>query len=453
VSKTLDGIVTSWNRGAERMFGYTADEMIGQSLRRIIPADRQHEEDMILARLRAGERIDHFETVRVGKAGIPIEVSVTISPIKDNEGHIIGASKIARDITERKEREKQVALLMGEVNHRSKNMLALVQAIARQTAATGHADFIGRFTQRIQALAASQDILVESGWKGVPLRSLVCQQLACFDDRVGRRIHLIGESVNITAGAAQAIGMAIHELATNATKYGALSTENGRVEIAWSRKSTNSGPRFALSWKERGGPPVVAPVSRGFGSIVVDSLTSTSLKAEVELEYAASGLVWRLECSTEEVLENSPPGIVQRKGDYDRSTLLRPRILVVEDEALAALELTSELESANFQVIGPAGSVARALALIDDQSLCDGAVLDVNLGHETSEPIALRLIASGTPFVTISGYAADQMPAVFRASALVTKPLRPGRLVQVLKQSLLAARAAEDHQIRLNGSC
>jgi len=436
------------------MFGYTAQEMIGQSLRRIIPADRQHEEDVILARLAAGERIDHFETVRVCKAGMPIEVSVTISPVKDSHGRIIGASKIVRDITERKEREQQVAMLIREVNHRSKNMLALVQAIARQTAALGREDFVERFAQRIQALAASQDMLTKSGWKNVSLEDLVCEQLAPFKELLGKRIHLSGKSTNITAAAAQAIAMAMHELATNASKYGALSTDAGRVEISWNIEATNGGQsRFSMIWSESGGPRVGAPTRRGFGSTVLDTLAKMSLAADVELNYAASGLVWRLTCAADKVLELGTPRIQHKRGgdDISRSILVRPRILVVEDEALAALELAGELEAAGFQVLGPAVSVAQALTLIDNQSPCDAAVLDVNLGRETSQPIALRLIASGTPFVTVSGYAPDQMPTVFRAAPLVTKPLRPGHLLQALNKCLNASAVCRAANPELKG--
>jgi PAS domain S-box-containing protein len=153
VGKTLDGIVEHWNEAAERMFGYSAGEMIGQSIRRVIPADRQAEEDMILARLAQDQSIVHFETKRVTKDGRTFDASVTISPVHDAEGRVVAAAKIIRDITERKRVEEQVRLLMHEANHRAKNILSIVQAIARQTAAREPEDFVGRFTERLQALA------------------------------------------------------------------------------------------------------------------------------------------------------------------------------------------------------------------------------------------------------------------------------------------------------------
>ena len=180
ISKSLDGVVTSWNAAAERIFGYTADEMIGASIRGIIPAHLQAEEDDILARIARGERIQNCETVRLCKDGRAIDASLAVSPILDEGGRIIGASKIVQDITERKRREAQVRLLLKEVNHRAKNLLGVVQAIAWQTAGGGAEAFIERFAARIQALAANQDLLVKSEWRGVELGELLRAQLAQF---------------------------------------------------------------------------------------------------------------------------------------------------------------------------------------------------------------------------------------------------------------------------------
>jgi PAS domain S-box-containing protein len=140
VSKNLDGIITSWNNGAERVFGYTAEEAVGQPITIIIPQDRHDEERTILTRLRRGERIDHFETVRQHKHGSLIWISLTISPVKNLEGKIIGASKIARDITEQKRTSDQIATLSREAEHRSRNVLANVQAMVNLSQADAVAD-------------------------------------------------------------------------------------------------------------------------------------------------------------------------------------------------------------------------------------------------------------------------------------------------------------------------
>jgi PAS domain S-box-containing protein len=224
ISKTLDGTVTSWNASAQSMFGYTAEEMIGQSIRRLIPSDRQHEENAILRRLAANQRVEPFETVRLRKDGRALNVSLTISPITDGSGLVIGASKIARDVSERKARDAHIQLLLREINHRSKNLLSVVQSIAHRTASGGDEGFLSRFSQRLGALAVNQDLLTANEWDGVDLEKLMEAQLAPFAEA---RLRISGPSVKISSAAAQAIGMAVHELATNATKYGAWSNDQG----------------------------------------------------------------------------------------------------------------------------------------------------------------------------------------------------------------------------------
>jgi PAS domain S-box-containing protein len=206
---------------------------------------------------------------------------------------------MAYDSTEQKAHEEQVWLLMREVNHRAKNMLSMVQAVARQTAAREPEDFIGRFTERIQALAANQDLLVQNGWQGVDVEKLVRAQLAHFGDLVGSRIAVDGQRLRLNAAAAQAIGLALHELATNAAKYGALSVDGGRVDVSWQLE----GDKFVMSWIERSGPLVSTPERRGFGSTVVDSMAKLSVGGEVQLDYAPGGLMWRLTCPAANAVE------------------------------------------------------------------------------------------------------------------------------------------------------
>jgi PAS domain S-box-containing protein len=302
IGKTLDGIITTWNAAAERMFGYSAAEMIGQSIRRLMTADRQAEEEMILARLARSESIEHFETVRLAKDGRTFDASVTISPVRNVEGRIIGAAKIIREISERKQMEQRLHLMLREVNHRAKNMLSLVQAIARQTAARKPEDFLARFTDRIQALAANQNLLVQNEWRGVDLEDLVRAQLAHFADLVGPKIAVHGPKLRLNATAAQSIGLALHELATNAGKHGALSTNTGRVDIDWGTE----GNTFTVSWTEREGPLLSPPKRRGFGTIVMQEMAESSLDGRVELDYAPAGLTWRLTCPAASALEPEP---------------------------------------------------------------------------------------------------------------------------------------------------
>jgi PAS domain S-box-containing protein len=208
---------------------------------------------------------------------------------------------IAQDVTDQKAHQEQTHLLMREINHRAKNMLSLVQAIARQTAARDPEDFIGCFTERIQALAANQDLLIRNEWQGVDIEDLVRAQLAHFADLVGSRIDVDGPKLRLNAAAAQAIGLALHELATNAGKYGALSTDRGRVDVCWRL----DGDVFAMRWIERGGPPVRPPERRGFGSTVITSMVKQTVNGEVHLGYAPSGVEWNLTCPSANALERN----------------------------------------------------------------------------------------------------------------------------------------------------
>jgi PAS domain S-box-containing protein len=215
------------------------------------------------------------------------------------ERRAVSMAGTAQDITERKEREEKEHLLMREINHRAKNMLSVVASIAHQTSARNPEDFVERFSERVQALSANQDLLVRNEWKGVEIADLVRAQLAHFADLVGSRIVLGGPELRLNPASAQAIGLALHELATNAGKYGALSTDKGRVDIGWG----TDGDTFTMSWTEREGPPVTAPRQRGFGTLVMESMAERSVDGTVDLDYAPSGLTWRLTCPAGNALE------------------------------------------------------------------------------------------------------------------------------------------------------
>ena len=197
------------------------------------------------------------------------------------------------DQTEQKQHEDQIGLLMRELNHRAKNTLTLVLSIARQTRAASTADFLDRFSERVQALAAMQDLLVENKWKGAPLERVVREQLSHLRDALDTRITIAGPPIVLTPSSAQTIGLAIHELATNSAKYGALSNETGRIAIAWALRPSN---RLKLSWTESGGPPVNEPVHEGFGSTVLGKMVKASLDCDVAIAYDPAGLKWSIEC-------------------------------------------------------------------------------------------------------------------------------------------------------------
>jgi PAS domain S-box-containing protein len=299
--------IVLFNPAAEQMFGCPASEVLGSSIDRLIPVRfRQAHRDYVRA-----FGVTGITSRQRGSPGLvwglhqngeefPIEASIS-RLFAGGEGLF---TVILRDISERMRHEKHTQLLMREINHRAKNMLAVVESIARQTAAATPNDFIGRFGERIKALSASQDLLVQNEWKGVDITTLAQSQLSHFQELIGTRILLRGPVLLISAAAAQTIGMAVHELCTNAGKYGALSNGEGRVEVAWGLElGGGEGEAFEMSWREEGGPAVTAPVTRGFGSIVIQRLVKESLDAEVDLDFAATGLFWRLHCPVKEVMD------------------------------------------------------------------------------------------------------------------------------------------------------
>jgi two-component sensor histidine kinase len=180
-------------------------------------------------------------------------------------------------------------------------MLSVVDAISHQIATGDPEHFAQRFSERIQALAANQDLLIRNEWRGVEIEDLVRAQLAHFTDLMGSRIVVQGPKLLLRGAAAQAIGLALHELATNAGKYGALSTDIGRVDICWG----SDGDTLTMGWTERDGPPVSAPERRGFGTIVMKAMTERSLDGQVQLNYAPSGLIWRLACPAANALSQN----------------------------------------------------------------------------------------------------------------------------------------------------
>jgi PAS domain S-box-containing protein len=286
VGKDLNGIITNWNGSAERLFGYAADEAIGKPITILIPEDRLQEEAEILRRLRSGQHVEHFETVRRRKNGTPIEISVAVSPIKNSAGEVVGASKTARDITERKRRDEQIVVLAREAEHRSKNLLATVQATIRLTQADTPADLKEAIAGRIQALAQVHALFVETKWAGADLQNLVLQELSPYCREDEKRAVVEGPSVLLQPDTAQAIGVCLHELATNAAKYGALSRLGGRVHVEW---SVATDERLMFHWSESGGPACAEPSRRGFGMQVMERMTA-SLKGEVQFAWQPGGL-------------------------------------------------------------------------------------------------------------------------------------------------------------------
>jgi PAS domain S-box-containing protein len=439
VTKTLEGIVTSWNDGAARIFGYEPDEMIGQSILRIIPPHLHHEEYDILARLRRGEHVRHYETVRRTKDGRDIDISVTVSPLRDSSGRIVGASKVARDITERKQADKLQRLLMDELNHRVKNTLATIQAIASQSLrrSKSPSDFVSSFSGRVQSLAKAHDLLTQTKLQGAEIKELVHEQVIVGGTE-DKRISLSGPSLMLDAQAAVHLALVLHELATNARKYGALSSPSGRLSINWELR-TNGGRKLILDWKESGGPTVTAPKERGFGSTLIEK-TLQSHGGQVTVTYAADGVSSHISMplpnsAPRQVPYVAPPvqtapTLLQQPGKS--STLQGSRIIIIEDEPLVAMDLESSLKAAGCEIVGSVGTIAQGKNLIANAE-CDAALIDANLAGHPVDELAAALTQKNIPFAFVTGYGRMALPLGFRDALVLNKPFGQEQLLAIME--------------------
>jgi PAS domain S-box-containing protein len=296
--------ISSWNAAAERLFGYSAAEVLGKNFSDLDPSpERVSERHQFLQHLRDGEPIE-FQAIRHRKNGEPIEIWVRGAPMKGPDGRTIGASFIVRDITALKQREQHVHFLMRELTHRSKNLLAVIQAMARQSLShlNSPEEFVTRFSERLSGLAGSHDLLSNVDWEGASLIELIRSQLRHYEDRFDEKFHLEGPDLFVRPEAAQNIGIALHELSTNAAKYGALSVPEGRVSISWHVKTEKDIPRLQMVWQEKGGPAVGPPGHKGFGHIVMDRITGQALGGTSHADFTPEGVTWRLDVPAASVL-------------------------------------------------------------------------------------------------------------------------------------------------------
>jgi PAS domain S-box-containing protein len=304
LSKDLDGIITSWNHGAAELFGYSAQEAIGKPVTILIPAHRQDEEPAILDRIRAGERVEHYETVRQRKDGTLIDISLSVSPLKDSTGAVVGAANISRDITERKRALEQERLLVREMNHRIKNLFALASSIISLSARDAETPqaLKARATERLAALARVHSLTLSRHGQDVDalampttLHALINAILAPYEEGPdgAPRIQLSGDDVELSTSATTSFALLVHEFATNAAKYGALSGARGKIAIETQR----NGDRLIVTWTEREGPAVTPPTStEGFGSYLAKATVKT-LDGQIAHDWDASGVMVRLDVS------------------------------------------------------------------------------------------------------------------------------------------------------------
>jgi PAS domain S-box-containing protein len=286
MSADLEGLFTSWNKGAERIFGYSPREVIGKPFTILVPANRGDEPPEILARIRSGKRVQLYETIGEHKNGSLIDVSMTVSATRNAVGKIVGTAMVARDVTELKRAGVQISLLAREAEHRAKNVLATVQATVHLSQADTADELKLAIQGRIQALANVHGLFVQTRWTGAELHLLVAQELAVYREHGDSRVSIDGPSVMLEPNTAQVIAVTLHELATNAAKYGALSVPNGTIRVMWPHADRG---QVVLSWTETGGPTARAPTHQGFGTRVMDSVLR-ALGGEMRLDWRAEGL-------------------------------------------------------------------------------------------------------------------------------------------------------------------
>jgi PAS domain S-box-containing protein len=315
VSIGSDGRIGSWNGGAQRLFGYTPEEAIGQSFSLIVPPDAPEEHQAIFPKALAGEVID-VETVRIGKNGTPVDVAMSASQMRGPDGTVLGVAAVARDISQRKRTERELhetrdrqRLLINELNHRVKNSLAIVQAIAQQSFKGVHSSPEARaaFEGRLAALSAAHDLLTRENWETASMQKVIADAVAPYRGQ-SERFEIDGPDLRLPPKTAVSLALALHELATNAVKYGALSTNEGRVEIKWKVERQDGLEQLRLVWREHGGPPVTVPEKRGFGTRLIERSLAAEFEGKVRIDFDPQGVVCTvLAPLPQEIIEKGAP--------------------------------------------------------------------------------------------------------------------------------------------------
>jgi light-regulated signal transduction histidine kinase (bacteriophytochrome) len=339
---------------------------------------------------------------------------------------------------ERRAAQESQAILIAELNHRVKNILALIRSLVRQSRqnAVTMEGFAGDLEHRIRALALAHDQLTQTGWHRAPLRRLLEAEARAWTNSADR-VSLVGPGVTLDSRAYQALALVFHEMMTNAAKYGALSRSAGRLDVTWSREP---GGDLRIEWRELGGPPVMPPQRRGFGSVIVEQTVPFELRGEARVEYLTQGVHGSFLIPAShigEVLDDEVRTEVRVEVPVE---LNAKRLLLVEDSMMIALDAQAMLAEEGLDV-EVAGTIADAERLLSVDSF-DVAVLDVNLSGETSFGVADQIIALGLPFVFATGYGESiVMPERFRAVPVVSKPYDGGALRMALGgvQAALAA--------------
>jgi PAS domain S-box-containing protein len=420
-----------WDDGQYGIFGVERKQfgVTAENVRALIHPEDWHRLQESLERLMKDRNPTQNE-FRVRRPNGEIRWCVgTAAPSVDRMGRVARISGVTIDITERKAAEERQALLAREVDHRAKNALALVQSIVRLTRASDIKAYTTAVEGRIRALSRAHTILSLSRWQGADIRGLVEEELAPYRTGDTTKADASGPDVSLQPAAAQSLALALHELVTNAAKYGALSSISGHVKLTW---ELNPGT-LALRWTESGGPATQAPSSPGFGTRIITASVEGQLGGQATFDWRPEGLQCVLTVPREDMNPmkgrngKAPPPVAQRT----EIAVSGNRVMIVEDEALVAMALREALDDLGFDVIGPYSRISEAMVALRNNHI-DAAVLDVNLGGEFIYPLADVLTADHVPFVFITGYGAEEIADRYASVPILQKPIEPGSLKAVI---------------------
>ena len=412
-----------WDEGQCRIFGVDPRNFVPspENTRSLIHPDDWSVLEVGLDRvLRQGDAVQsEFRVVRpTGQVRWCIGSAAATT---DSGGRVLRISGVTVDITDRKEAEERQVLLAREVDHRARNALALVQSIIRLTKSDNIEHYRGAVEGRIKALSVAHAILSETRWEGADLRGLVDEELAPY--KTGHeRIVVKGPDVVLRPSAAQTLALTMHELTTNAAKYGALSSSSGRIELSWEIQDEN----LVVHWREIGGPAIRAALYKGFGTRIVVESIERQLGGKVTYDWAADGLHCILSVPSDKIKREgaarSIPKPINGRTDGAPRAIGNNRIMVVEDESLVALALTDYLSDLGFSIVGPFARLADAKHALT-QGQVDAAILDVNLEGVPIYPLAEILVERETPFVFVTGYGAESIEPRFKHVPILQKPI------------------------------
>jgi PAS domain S-box-containing protein len=430
-----------WDEGQHRIFGVEPQDfqINVDNIRTLIhPADWENLEN-IIQRVSKGERTQQTE-FRVRRPGGELRWCIgTAAASVDGSGRVVRLSGVTTDVTDRKEAEERQVLLAREVDHRARNALAVIQSIIRLTRAKTVEEYVLTVEGRIKALARAHTLLSDSRWRGADLGTLVAEELAPY--RTGEKIEIGGPNIALLPATAQGLALALHELATNAAKHGALSSVKGRLSLTWQLQSDT----LTLQWLETGGPQITPPSARSFGLKVIRASIEQQLGGKTVFDWNPQGLRCSLSIHLRETKKpregvavanagvmNATP-IELRKGD-------KPRVLLVEDEALVGIMIQECLTEFGFQTVGPLFTASEALAAANNGHF-DAAILDINLGDGVVYQVAEILSARQVPFIFVTGYDSDSVDSRFSEIPVLQKPIERQMLQKMFVIDTKAAAA------------